>query len=150
MGFFGAMDASASGLTIERLRMDIISQNLANVDTTRTQNGTPYKRKSVLIQSSQDNKSFASYLSSSMNSTSSNVVGNGVKAVRIIEDETEGPKNYDPSHPDADADGYVTMPNVNAVTEMVNMISANRAYEANISALNTSSEMGAKTLSIGK
>lgn len=149
MGFFGSMDASASGLTVERLRMDIISQNLANVDTTRTENGTPYKRKSVLIQSSQDNKSFASYLSNSMNPNSLNV-GNGVKALRIIEDETEGPKNYDPSHPDADADGYVTMPNVNPVTEMVNMISANRAYEANISALNTSSEMGAKTLSIGK
>ncbi len=154
MSFFGAMDISATGLTVQRLRMDIISQNLANVDTTKTEAGTAYKRKSILIQEKQDPKSFASYLATSMNAnainTNSTKVGNGVKATKIIEDETEGPKVYDPTHPDADEDGYVTMPNVNSVTEMVNMISANRSYEANITALNTTIEMANKALSIGK
>lgn len=152
MGFFNSMDISASGLTVQRLRMDLISQNLANVDTTRTDNGKPYQRKTLLIEEKRDVNSFATYLSNKMNEASLGQipVGRGVKATRIIEDETEGSKKYDPSHPDADENGYVTMPNVDAVTEMVNMISANRSYEANISALNTSSEMGQKTLTIGK
>lgn len=152
MSFFGSMDISASGLTLQRLRMDLISQNLANIETTRTEKGTPYKRKTILVEEKQDPRNFASYLSNSMNPLTSDptVVGSGVKASKIIEDETEGPKKYEPTHPDADADGYVTMPNVNSVTEMINMISANRSYEANISALNTTFEMANKTLTIGK
>lgn len=152
MSFFGAMDISASGLTVQRLRMDLISQNIANVDTTRTEAGTPYKRKTLLIQEKQDPNKFAQHLANSMNPVAldSTVVGSGVKAVKIVEDQTEGTKVYDPTHPDADADGYVAMPNVNTVTEMVNMISANRAYEANITALNTTVDMINKTLTIGK
>lgn len=152
MGFFSSMDISASGLTAQRLRMDVISQNLANVDTTKTAEGTPYKRKTVLMEEKRDVMSFANYLKTSMNPATINSVGigTGVKVSKVIEDETEGPKKYDPSHPDADEDGYVTMPNVDSVTEMVNMISANRSYEANISALNTSMQMGSKTLEIGK
>ena len=152
MSFFNSMDISATGLTVQRLRMDIISQNIANVDTTRTEDGGPYKRKTILIQEKQDHKSFASYLADKVNpvTTGSTTIGSGVKAVKIVEDETEGTKTYDPTHPDADEDGYVTMPNVNTVTEMVNMISANRAYEANITALNTTIDMINKALSIGK
>lgn len=152
MGFFNSMDISASGLTAQRLTMDLISQNLANVDTTRTANGTPYRRKTLLMEEQRDASSFSDYLSNKLNPVALNSVpiGRGVKVTQIVEDQTEGPKKYDPTHPDADEDGYVTMPNVNSVTEMVNMIAASRAYEANISALNTSSEMGAKTLTIGK
>ncbi len=152
MSFFNSMDISATGLTVQRLRMDIISQNIANVDTTRTEDGGPYKRKTILVQEKQEQQSFASYLANKVNpvSVGSTTIGSGVKAVRIVEDETEGTKTYDPTHPDADEDGYVTMPNVNTVTEMVNMISANRAYEANITALNTTVDMINKALSIGK
>lgn len=152
MSFFNSMDISATGLTVQRLRMDIISQNIANVDTTRTEDGGPYKRKTILVQEKQEQQSFASYLANKVNpvSAGSTTIGSGVKAVRIVEDETEGTKTYDPTHPDADEDGYVTMPNVNTVTEMVNMISANRAYEANITALNTTVDMINKALSIGK
>ncbi len=152
MGFFSSMDISASALTAQRLRMDVISQNLANVDTTRTAEGTPYKRKTVLMEEKRDVMSFANYLATSMSPSTINSVGigTGVKVSKIVEDQTEGVKRYEPDHPDADEDGYVTMPNVDSVTEMVNMISANRSYEANISALNTSMQMGTKTLEIGK
>ena len=152
MSFFNSMDISATGLTLQRLRMDIISQNIANVDTTRTEDGGPYKRKTVLVQEKQNTKSFADYLSDKVNpaAAGSTSIGSGVKAVKIVEDETEGTKVYDPTHPDADAEGYVTKPNVNTVTEMVNMISANRSYEANITALNTTIDMINKALSIGK
>lgn len=152
MGFFNTMDISATGLTAQRLRMDVISQNLANVDTTKTADGTPYKRKTILMEEKRDVNSFATYLANSMNPATINsvAIGTGVKVSKIVEDQTEGPKKYDPTHPDADADGYVTMPNVDSVTEMVNMISANRSYEANISVLNTSMQMGSKTLEIGK
>lgn len=152
MGFFSSMDISASGLTAQRLRMDVISQNLANVDTTKTADGTPYKRKTILMEEKRDITSFATYLENASSPASLNTVpvGSGVRVSKIIEDETEGAKKYEPNHPDADADGYVTMPNVDAVTEMVNMISANRSYEANISVLNTSMQMGTKTLEIGK
>ncbi len=147
MSFFGAMNISASALTAERLRMDVISENLANVNTTRAKDGQPYKRKVVLFQERKDASPFSNQLLSAMSKTN---VGNGVRATRIVEDETPGTKLYEPSHPDADADGYVTMPNVNTVTEMVNMISASRSYEANVTALNNTKAMLMKTLEIGK
>lgn len=144
MSFLSGLDISASALTAQKLRMDVISQNIANADTTRTADGTPYKRKTVLFQENSNKSSFSSYLTSFTNST----VGSGVKVSQIVEDNTEGAKEYNPSHPDADESGYITKPNVNIVEEMVNMISSNRSYEANITAINTTKSMIAKTLEI--
>lgn len=146
MSFFGSLDVSTSALTAQRLRMDIISQNIANSDTTRTEDGTPYKRKVVLFEEIGNSSSFSSFLNSAMDSQ----VGQGVRVSNVVKDETPGNKVYDPDHPDADEDGYLTKPNVNVVEEMVNMISASRSYEANITAINTTKTMIAKTLEIGK
>lgn len=145
MGFFDAMDTAASGLTAQRLRLDIISQNMANVNTTRTADGGPYKRKTVIFEQVKNESSFSSILNQKKQ-----VGMNGVRVARIVEDETQGALVYNPSHPDANAQGYVEMPNVNTVDEMVNMISASRSYEANVTSFNTMKSMFAKTLEIGK
>lgn len=145
MSAFGAMDISASGMTAQRLRTDIISQNIANVNTTRDENGQPYRRKTVVFEEKPSN-SFSDYLS-----VASSSIGNGVKVSSIVEDtETAMVVTYDPSHPDADEDGYVTYPNVNTVTEMTNLIDASRAYEANITAFNATKSMTTQALQIGK
>ena len=144
MSAFGAMDISASGMTAQRLRTDIISQNIANVNTTRDENGQPYKRRTVVFEEKPSN-SFNDYLS-----VASSSIGNGVKVSAIVEDNTTPMTMvYDPSHPDADEEGYVYYPNVNTVTEMTNMIDASRAYEANITAFNTKA-MTTQALQIGK
>lgn len=148
MSFFDSLNTSATALTAQSFRMDIISQNMANIDTTRTAEGGPYKRKTVIFKEIDgNNNSFKSMFDTALNQTSSL---SGVKVDRIEVDNTEGPKEYNPSHPDADADGYVQKPNVNVVEEMVNMISANRAYEANITAVNITKGMINKTLEIGR
>ncbi len=145
MSAFGAMDISASGMTAQRLRTDIISQNIANVNTTRDENGQPYKRRTVVFEEKPSN-SFNDYLS-----VASSSIGNGVKVSAIVEDNTTPMTMvYDPSHPDADEDGYVYYPNVNTVTEMTNMIDASRAYEANITAFNATKSMTTQALQIGK
>lgn len=145
MSAFGAMDISASGMTAQRLRTDIISQNIANVNTTRDENGQPYKRRTVVFEEKPSN-SFNDYLS-----VASSSIGNGVKVSAIVEDNTTPMTMvYDPSHPDADEDGYVYYPNVNTVTEMTNMIDASRAYEANITAFNATKAMTTQALQIGK
>jgi flagellar basal-body rod protein FlgC len=143
MSFFGSMDTSASGLTAQRLRLDVISQNLANANTTRTADGGPYQRKGVLFESMNNVSSFDVVLNKYVNSGS-----NGVRATAILDDQTEHPIEYNPTHPDADENGYVTMPNVNVVEEMVNMISASRSYEANVTAFNAMKSMLSKTLEI--
>lgn len=143
MSFFGSMNTAASGLTAQRLRLDIISQNLSNVDTTRTPEGGPYKRKSVIFESV--NNSFDQVLG-----TYTAQGANGVRVAQIIEDQKPAPLVYNPTHPDADANGYVQMPNVNGVEEMVNMISASRSYEANVTAFNAMKAMAVKALEIGK
>lgn len=146
MGMFDAINASASGLTAERLRMDVISNNLANVNSTRTSEGGPYKRKLVVFEPrTEEGISFAQMLSKEMKP-----VGSGVRAVRIAEDDAPGNTVYNPGHPDADAEGYVRLPNVNVVTEMVDMITATRAYEANVTAVNAAKSMAMKALEIGK
>ena len=146
MGFFNSLDVNATGLSAQQLRMDVISQNIANVDTTKTENGTPYKRKIALFQE-RTQSPFSKYFNDAM---SKSVAGNGVRVSRIVEDESEGTKVYEPGHPEADEEGYITKPNVNIVTEMVNMISASRSYEANITAMNLTKGMIAKTLEISK
>ncbi len=145
MSFFNSINVSASGLTAERTRMDIISQNMANVNTTRTSNGTPYRRKMVLFK--ENNNTFENMLSKYTNSA---IKSDGVKVSKIVEDKTPLKSTYEPGHPDADENGYVKKPNVDIVKEMVDMISASRGYEANITALNSSKTMAMKALSIGK
>jgi flagellar basal-body rod protein FlgC len=139
------MNVSSTGLTAQRLRMDIISQNIANVNTTKTKNGGPYRRKVILFEE-QNNNNFKSILNDKLDNNSNG----GVKVSKIIEDTKPLKRVYDPSHPEANDDGYVLMPNVNTVEEMVNMISANRSYEANVTALNASKSMAMKSLEIGK
>jgi flagellar basal-body rod protein FlgC len=147
MGFFMSLDIGASGLTAQRLRMDTISQNIANVNTTRTEDGTPYRRRDVVFEERSDPNSFSSALS---NASEKLYGGNGVRVTKITEDSTPFKKVYDPGNPDADADGYVSMPNVDIVTEMVNMISATRSYEANVTSINATKSMAMKALEIGK
>ncbi len=147
MGYFNALDTGASALTAQRLRMDIISQNIANANTTRTENGTPYRRKTVIFEEKSPSAPFSDYLSES---SRDKVVGKGVRVAKIVEDPSPLKKIYDPGHPDADADGYVQTPNVDVVVEMVNMISASRAYEANVTAINTSKSLAMKALDIGR
>ena len=149
MGFFSALESSASALTAQRLRMDTISENLANVNTTRTEDGTPYRRKTVIFQEQNSNAPFSSYLSRESSRYFTGSSG-GVRVSQIVEDRTPFKSIYDPGHPDADENGMVQMPNVDAVTEMVNMISATRAYEANVTAINATKSMASKALEIGK
>lgn len=145
MGVFSGMNISASGMTAQRTRLDIISENIANVNTTRDADGNVYNRKSVIFQE----KDYPSFNETLLGVSGS--VGKGVKISQIIEDtETAGRMVYDPSNPDADADGYVTYPNVNTVTEMTDMIDASRSYEANVTAFNASKNMQLKALDIGR
>ena len=148
MGYFSSISIGASALTAQRLRMDIISQNLANASTTRTEDGTPYRRKTVLFQERSGDVPFSDYLSES--SKKQYNIGGGVRVTKIVEDSTPFKDVYDPGHPDADENGIVKMPNVDVVTEMVNMISASRAYEANVTAINTAKSMATKALEIGR
>lgn len=152
MGMFSAFDITASGLTAQRYRMDIIAENVANANTTRTQNGGIYKRKVVTFEAKNGtgNLSFASMLSASTSSMSQHI-GSGVRITSISEDNTSDPRRvYDPSHPDADDSGYVYYPNVDTVTEMTNLIDATRAYEANATALNASKSMIQQALNIAQ
>ncbi len=147
MGFFTSLDIGASGLTAQRLRMDTISQNIANINTTRTANGTPYRRREVILEERKGSDSFASILSGESNKLND---GQGVRVSKVVEDSSDFRKVYDPGHPDADENGYVSMPNVDIVTEMVNMISATRSYEANVTSINATKSMALKALEIGK
>ncbi len=147
MALFQNFDIAASGMTAQRLRMDTIAENIANVNTTRTQEGGPYTRKVVQFQEKYLNPNFAATLESYMKSYK----GNGVRVRRIYEDtETDYIMDYDPSHPDADDNGYVTYPNVNTVTEMTNLIDASRAYQANVTAFNALKQMTTQGISIGQ
>lgn len=144
MSVFSAMNISATGMTAQRTRLDVISQNIANVNTTRDSDGNVYKRKSVIFEE----KTYVSFDDALINATGN--LGKGVKISEIFEDSSEGRMVYDPSHPDADEKGYVTYPNVNTVTEMTDMIDASRSYEANVTAFNASKNMELKALDIGK
>lgn len=146
MGLFQAFNISASGMTAERFRMDTIAENIANVNTTRTEDGTPYRRKIVTF-AEKSVTPFTTYYESAR----ARAVGNGVKVTSVKEDtETDFKMEYDPSHPDADENGYVYYPNVNTVTEMTNLIDATRAYEANTTAFEATKSMVQAALNIGK
>lgn len=146
MGLFQSFNISASGMTAERFRTDIITENIANVNSTSTPDGGPYRRKIVTF-SEREVTPFSQFYSASKNA----LVGNGVKVTKVTEDyETDFIKEYDPSNPDADENGYVSYPNVNTVTEMTDLIDATRAYEANTTAFQASKAMAEKGLTIGK
>ncbi|MCL2125442.1 MAG: flagellar basal body rod protein FlgC [Oscillospiraceae bacterium] len=144
MAFLDSMSISASALTATRLRMDVIAENMANSNTTRTENGEPYRRRYVVFQEKTNDNAFASFFNKARTTPG------GVRVLRIGEDTSEFKYDYNPSHPDADENGYVRYPNVEVVQEMVDMMSAYRAYEANITAINTFKDMAVKTLEIGK
>ena len=144
MDLLTALRISASGLSAQRTRLNILSSNLANANSTRSADGTgPYKRKDPIFQEI-GLESFDSKLDQASKKLSA------VEVSEIVEDQSPGPRIHDPSHPDADAEGYVNMPNVNAVTELTDIMSTSRAYEANITALRSAKEMIAAALSIGR
>jgi flagellar basal-body rod protein FlgC len=148
MSMFGGMEISASALTAQRLRMNVTAENLANAQTTRGVDGQPYRRKEVVLQSvtGPTQPGFGAQLSAAMGGGGGRP--GGVEVAQVAEDQTNGKLVYDPSHPDANEQGYVTLPNVDTVTEMVDLIDAQRAYEANVTALQASKQMFAKTLEI--
>ena len=155
MSMFGSIDTSASGLTAERLRMDVISNNLANANTTRTAEGGAYHRRYVVFQPREQNErnGFLGYLDREIRRKADRreqAQGNGVRAVAIQEDRTQGPLVYDPGNPDANAQGYVERPNVNPVAEMVDMITASRGYEANVTTIQAAKSMAQQALQIGR
>ncbi|OZB97794.1 flagellar basal body rod protein FlgC [Paenibacillus sp. XY044] len=149
MNMNSSFGISASALTAQRLRMDVISSNIANAETTRASvvdgKAVPYRRKMVVL--SQNESDFSTMLKAQMNGQNA---GQGVKVAAIQEDQTPLKPVYNPTHPDADAEGYVYMPNVDIAKEMIDMISATRSYEANVTALNSSKAMITKALEIGR
>ena len=145
MDYFDAIHTSSSGLSAQRLRMNLISGNLANVNTTRTIEGGPFRRKEAIFAARPIAESFEEILANRQKKQLSMVAVD-----RVIEDSNPPVMKYDPQHPDADEKGYVAMPNINVMEEMVNMISATRSYEANVAALKAAREMASRALEIGK
>lgn len=152
MSIFHSMNITASALTAQRLRMDVVSSNMANMDTTRAKlvdgEWEPYRRKSVVMEPKENR--FSNFLATAVNNEGRHSVGNGVKVTRIVEDETPFQLVYDPTHPDANEEGYVQLPNVDPLREMVDLMSATRSYEANVTVLNASKNLLMKALEIGK
>lgn len=146
MGFMDSLNISASGMTAERLHMDVIANNLANANTTRTPQGGPYRRELVTL--SPAGGSFADALSAFSGNGSS--ATKGVIVDGVTPDQSPLKRVYEPGHPDADKQGYVSMPNIDTVTEMVDMMNATRAYEANVTAVNAVKGMAMKALEIGR
>ena len=149
MSFFNALNTSASGMSAQRIRMDVLAMNVANVETTRTPEGGPYMRRAVIFEEMRPS-SFNAILANAMGQTPPSGVGNGVRVREIFTDETPGPMVYDPGHPDANEEGYVLRPNVNMVMEMVNMISASRSYEANVTAWGVTQTMIQRTFELSQ
>ena len=147
-GLFGSLGISASGMSADRLRMDVVAENLANADTTRGANGQPYRaRKSSCRRPAARRRSPPSF-AGAQTARRHTSPGSVVEVTGIVNDPSPPRRVYDPGHPDADAQGYVTLPNVNPVTEMVDLITASRGYEANVQAMNASKQMFTKTLDL--
>ncbi|MBR5486070.1 MAG: flagellar basal body rod protein FlgC [Oscillospiraceae bacterium] len=144
MSFLNSMNIIGSALTAERFRTDIILQNFANANTTRTENGEPYRRKQVVFQER------AVDFQNVLNDEERRLTQGGVRAVEIVESEKPFVPVYDPAHPDANEEGYVMYPNVNTSEEMVDLMAASRAYEANLTALSVVKSLAMKALEIGK
>ncbi|MBA4698880.1 MAG: flagellar basal body rod protein FlgC [Ruminococcus sp.] len=144
MSFLSSLNISATGMTAQRLRLDVAAENISNIETTRTEDGTPYRRKLVVLESKDD---FRAVLNKAMGKKTST---GGVEATAIVDDATELKAVYNPEHPDADDQGYVRMPNVDVVQETTDAMAATRSYEANITAFNAVKQMAQKALEIGK
>ena len=146
LAFLSSLDISASALTAERFRMDVISENMANSSTTRTENGGSYRRKLVVLQTQgEDQSRFRRIFQNQLQQ-----VGQGGQVAQVAEDPSDLTPVYDPTHPDANADGYVMMPNVDPVKETVDMMAATRAYEANLTMFNAVKNMAVKALEMGR
>ena len=143
MDFLTSLHISSTGMSAQRVRMNVVSMNLANADTTRSEEGGPYRRKTVVMEVAPLNDFDATLASQSESAC-------GVCVTGIVEDKTPFRRVYNPSHPDADNAGFVKMPNIDLITEMANMMIARRSYEANVTALNTAKGMALKALEIGK
>lgn len=148
MDFLSSLNISGSGLTAQKLRMDVISQNISNAEVTRTEGGEPYRRKMVVLSSIKGSQSFRDVLDSAANAAA--VKNGGVQVDSIVEDQSAFVPVYNPNHPDANDEGYVMMPNVNTAQEMIDMLGASRAYEANVTAFNATKSMVLKALEIGR
>ena len=149
MSFLSSFDICASGMSAQRIRMDIAAENVANVDTTRTESGGAYRRKDVVLES-YSTGSFQEALRNASRGKGFTSQNKGVRVAAVVEDTREMKRVYNPEHPDADEDGYVTMPNVDLLKETVDSMSATRSYEANVTALNAMKAMVQKALEIGK
>ncbi len=147
MGMFDSFNINASGLTAQRYRMDVIAENVANANTTRTEDGSPYKRKVVAFE--EKNGSYENF-DTIFGRASRRFKGHGVAVSGTYEDKSEGNMVYDPAHPDADENGYVIYPNVNIITEMTNLIDASRSYEANATAFEASKAIAKQGLTMGQ
>ena len=145
MDFFDALHVRSSGLSAQRLRMNLISANLANMNTTRTKAGGPYRRKDPVFAAQAPAASFREMLRNRQKEMLKEVA-----VIGIVEDSRSPIRKYDPHHPEADQDGYVALPNINVMEEMVNMISATRSYEANVTAIKAAKDMALKALEIGQ
>ncbi len=151
MSFWNSMRISASGLSAQRLRLDLISNNIANAQTTRTASGGPYQRQDVVFTAQGRSPFLPATLAARLSGTGAQLNTNGgVQVQQIVTDQTPGQRVYDPANPDADPNGYVTLPNVDLVVEMTNMLSATRSYEANLSVIEASKRMALKALDIGR
>ncbi len=153
MSFLKSFDISSSALTAQRLRMDVVAENIANINTTRTANGDPYRRRYVLFQEREG--SFSDFYKSAMNADKADngvttSPGRGVRVTAVMEEDSPFKIEYNPGHPDADEQGYVRLPNVDLAREMIDMMSATRSYEANITAVNAFKNMATQALQIGK
>ena len=133
MNLFGMMQLTSSALTAQRVRAEVVAANMVNAETTRTEDGTPYQRQSVVLQSASEN-SFVSTMKS-FGAEDASVPDGGVRVTQIVKSDAPALRRYDPNHPDADADGYVSFPDINPVTEMVDLMGASRSYGLNASAL---------------
>ena len=162
-GLFNSIDVSATGMSLQRRKMDAVSQNIANAETTRTKDGQPYRRKRIIVSSAEENVPFKTEMSRARTKllrtngmhlpSSARHSGENIEISKVSGQQVEDPASsfrlvHDPDHPDADADGYVKMPDIEIVTEMVDMMAASRSYEANTMAIVTAKEMARNALDI--
>lgn len=151
MSFLDSMNIGATGLRAQEIRMNVVSNNIANIDTTRTPQGGPYKRKDVVfVATDYDDRTLLVSDKGLLNKDDGSfILPKGVQVIDVVDDRNATKMVYKPGHPDANKQGYVSMPNIDAVVEMINMIGATRAYEANLKTISSARDMVLKTLNIG-
>lgn len=151
MAFLNSMSIVGSGLTVQQTRLDVISENITNINTTRTVSGGAYRRKMVVLEAQENHNSFQRALAQAQAKGNQNVnISDGVVIKKVVEDSSDLTLTYDPAHPEANEDGYVEMPNVDLIKEITDAMSASQAYSANVTAFNTLKSVASKALEIGK